>query len=197
MTGQLSQSMQIWRARDSINAMPATIISESSTSPWIRDGYSMQDLHGTNRTAGSSPSLRRLPGPGPRRGGAGRVRLRTLRGPTGPRAPGLPRCGSRPIRGGAHCRQRAAGGPPLSGRRERRLAVPPNPMVASFPGFLSRGLFPSPFQYRGIRILWPRGGGWGHVHLGLGERGLGGIGARSIKQLRAFRPPRGAHEGSV
>ncbi len=33
MTGQLSQSMQIWRARDSINAMPATITSESSTSP--------------------------------------------------------------------------------------------------------------------------------------------------------------------
>ncbi len=33
MTGQLSQSMQIWRARDSINAMPTTITSESSTSP--------------------------------------------------------------------------------------------------------------------------------------------------------------------
>ncbi len=31
MTGQLSQSMQIWRARDSINAMPATITSESDT----------------------------------------------------------------------------------------------------------------------------------------------------------------------
>ncbi len=29
------------------------------------------------------------------------------------------------------------------------------------------------------------------------ERGLGGIGARSIRQLGAFRPPRGAHEGSV
>ncbi len=119
----------------------------------------MQDLRGTNRTAGSSPSLRRLPGPGPRRGGAGRVRLLTLHGPAGPRAPGPPRYGSRPIRGGAHCRQRAAGGPPLSWRRERRLAVPPNPTVASFPGFLSRGLFPPPFQYRGIRILWPRGGG--------------------------------------
>ncbi len=45
---------------------------------WICNGYSLQDLRGTNRTAGSSPSLRRLPGPGPRRGGAGRVRLRTL-----------------------------------------------------------------------------------------------------------------------
>ncbi len=44
----------------------------------------MQDLRGTNRTAGSSPSLRRLPGPGPRRGGTGRVRLRTLRGPPVP-----------------------------------------------------------------------------------------------------------------
>ncbi len=33
MTGQLSQSMQIRRARDSINAMLATIISESFTSP--------------------------------------------------------------------------------------------------------------------------------------------------------------------
>ncbi len=52
---------------------------------------------------------------------------------------------SRPIRGGAHCRQRAAGGPPLSWWRERRLAVLPNPTVAPFPGFLSRGLFPPPF----------------------------------------------------
>ncbi len=32
MTGQLSQSMQIWRARDSINPMPATI-------SYIRIGY--------------------------------------------------------------------------------------------------------------------------------------------------------------
>ncbi len=143
----------------------------------------MQDLLGTHRTAGSSPSLRRLPGPGPRRGGAGRVRLRTLRGPAG--------------RGGAHCRQRAAGEPPLSWRRERRLAVPPNPTVASFPDFLPRGLFPPPFQYRGIRSLWSRGGQRGHVHLGLGEGGLGGIGARAVRQLRAFRPPGGAHEGSV
>ncbi len=80
---------------------------------WIRNGYSLQDLRGTNRTAGSSPSLRRPPGPGPRRGGAGRVRLRILRGPTGPRAPGPPRYGSRPIRGGAHCRQLV--GPPSPG----------------------------------------------------------------------------------
>ncbi len=79
----------------------------------------------------------------------------------------------------------------------RRLAVPPNPTVASFPDFLPRGLFPPPFQYRGIRILWPRGGRRGHVHLGLGEGGFGGIGARAVKQLRAFRPPGGAHEGSV
>ncbi len=56
---------------------------------WIRYGYSLQDLRGTNRTAGSSPSLHRLPGPGPRRGGAGLVRLRTLRRPNGPHAPGL------------------------------------------------------------------------------------------------------------
>ncbi len=41
MTGQLSQSMQIRRARDSINAMLATIISESFTSPWTRDGFSV------------------------------------------------------------------------------------------------------------------------------------------------------------
>ncbi len=92
MTGQLSQSMHIWRARDSINAMPATITSESSTSPVeFVMATVLQDLRGTNRTAGSSPSLRRLPGPGPRRDGAGRVRLRTLRGPTDPRAPGPPR----------------------------------------------------------------------------------------------------------
>ncbi len=37
-------------------------------------------------------------------------------------------------------------------------SVPLNPTVASFPNFLPRGLFPPPFQYRGIRILWPRGG---------------------------------------
>ncbi len=49
--------------------------------------------------------------------------------------------------------------PPLSWRREHRLAVPPNPTVAPFPGFLSRGLFPPPFIDRGVRILWPRGGG--------------------------------------
>ncbi len=130
---------------DSINAMPATIISESSTSPWIRDGFSMQDLRGTHRTAGSSPSLRRLPGPGPRRGGAGRVRLRTLRGPAGP-----PRCGSRPVRGGAHCRQRAAGEPPLSWRRERRLAVPPNPTVASFPISFPEDCFRPPSNIEGF-----------------------------------------------
>ncbi len=50
--------------------------------------------------------------------------------PTADIAPGPPRYGSRPIRGGAHCRQRAAGGPPLSWRRECRLAMPPNPTVA-------------------------------------------------------------------
>ncbi len=66
---------------------------------------------------------------------------------SGPRAPGPPRCGSRPVRGGAHCRQRAAGEPPLSWRRERRLAVPSNPTVAAFPDFLPRGLFPPPFQH--------------------------------------------------
>ncbi len=48
---------------------------------WIHYGYSLQDLRGTNRTDGSTLSLRRLPGPGPRRGGAGRVWLWTLRGP--------------------------------------------------------------------------------------------------------------------
>jgi len=107
--------------------------------------------------------------------------------PTVDFAPGPPRCGSRPVRGGAHCRQRAAGEPPLSWRRERRLAVPSNPTVASFPDFLPRGLFPPPFQHRGIRSLWPRGGRRGHVHLGLGEGGVGRIGARAIRQLRAFR----------
>ncbi len=197
MTGQLSQSMQIRRARDSINAMLATIISESFTSPWTRDGFNLQDLRGTHWTAGSASPLRRLPGPGPRRGGAGRVRLWTLRGPAGPRAPGPPRCGSRPVRGRAHCRQRAAGEPPLSWRRERRLAVPPNPTVAAFADLFLRGLFPPPFQHRGIRSFWPRGGRRGHVHLGLGEGRLGWIGARAARQLRAFRPPGGAHEGSV
>ncbi len=57
--------------------------------------------------------------------------------------------------------------------------------------------FPPPFQHRGIRSLWPRGGRRGHVHLGLGEGGVGRIGARAIWQLRAFRPPGGAHEGSI
>ncbi len=107
------------------------------------------------------------------------------------------RCGSRPVRGGAHCRQRAAGEPPLSWRRERRLAVPPNPTVAAFADLFPRGLFPPPFQYWGIRSFWPRGGRRGHVHLGLGEGRLGWIGARAARQLRAFRPPGGAHEGSI
>ncbi len=80
---------------------------------WIRYGYSLQDLRGTNRTAGSSPSLHRLPGPGPRRGGAGRVRLRTLRRPTGPHAPGPPRYGLRPIQGGASCRAAKPNGRPI------------------------------------------------------------------------------------
>ncbi len=35
-------------------------------------------------------------------------------------------------------------GPPLSWRQERCLAAPPNPTVAPFPGFLSRELFPPP-----------------------------------------------------
>ncbi len=103
----------------------------------------------------------------------------------------------RPVRGGAHCRQRAAGEPPLSWRRERCLAVPPNPTVAAFADLFPRGLFPPPFQYWGIRSFWPRGGRRGHVHLGLGEGRLGWIGARAARQLRAFRPPGGAHEGSV
>ncbi len=99
---------------------------------------------GTHRTAGSASPLRRLPGPGPRRGGAGRVRLWTLHGPAGPRAPGPPRCGSRPVRGGAHCRQRAAGEPPLSWRRGapscraaepngRRIRRYPSPRTVSAP----------------------------------------------------------------
>ncbi len=37
--------------------------------------------------------------------------------------------------------------PPLSWRRERRLAVPPNPTVAAFADLFPRGLFPPPFQY--------------------------------------------------
>ncbi len=92
---------------------------------------------------------------------------------------------------------RWAGEPPLSGRRERRLAVPSNPTVAAFANLFPRGLFPPPFQYWGIRSFWPRGGRRGHVHLGLGEGRLGWIGARAARQLRAFRPPGGAHEGSV
>ncbi len=37
--------------------------------------------------------------------------------------------------------------PPLSGRRERRLAVPSNPTIAAFAHLFPRGLFPPPFQY--------------------------------------------------
>ncbi len=68
---------------------------------------------------------------------AGRVRLRTLRGPTSPRAPGPPQYGSRPIRGGAHCCQRANGGPPSPGGgstvlpRRRTQRSPHSPV--SFP----------------------------------------------------------------
>ncbi|KAF4113452.1 hypothetical protein G5714_005997 [Onychostoma macrolepis] len=109
-------------------------------SSWLQFARSARDQ--LNRRINTI--TRRLPGPGPRRGGAGRVRLRTLRGPAGPRAPDPPRYDSRPIRGEAHCRQRAAGGPPLSWWRERRLAAPPNPTVAPFPSILPRGLLPPP-----------------------------------------------------
>ncbi len=56
------------------------------------------------------------------------------------RALGLPRYCSQIF----HCRQHAAGGPPLSWCRESRLAMPPNPTVAPFPSFLPRGLIPPP-----------------------------------------------------
>ncbi len=68
----------------------------------------------------------------------------------GPRAPGPPRCGSRPVRGGAHCRQRAAGEPPLSWRRERRLAVPSNPTVAAFPISFPEDCFRPPSNIEGF-----------------------------------------------
>ncbi len=199
MTGQLSQSMQIRRARDSINAMLATIISESFTSPW--NSWWLQCVRSArdplNRWISISIASP-LPGPGSRRGGAGRVRLWTLRGPPGPRAPGPPRCGSRACSGSGSlppaCRWWA---PPLRAAGECRLAVPSNPTVAAFAHLFPRGLFPPPFQYWGIRSFWPRGGRRGHVHLGLGEGRLGWIGARAARQLRAFRPPGGAHEGSV
>ncbi len=47
------------------------------------------------------------------------------------------------------------------GRRGHNLP-PPHPTVVAppqkNPDFLPRGLFPPPFQHRGIRSLWPRGG---------------------------------------
>ncbi len=123
-------------------------------------------------------SLRRLPGPGPHRGGAGRVRLWTLRRPAGPRAPGPLRYGSWPIRGEAHC----------PGGRSIFLPRPPNPTVTPFPHFLPRGLLPPPCLHRGVCVLWPGGGRWLHVHVGLREGGLGGIEARSNGQTSKRSP---------
>ncbi len=68
-------------------------------------------------------------------------------------APGPPRYGSRPIRAGAHCRQRAAGGlPPLlaAGALSCRAAEPngrpiprfPFPRTVSAPLTTSRGSYP-------------------------------------------------------
>ncbi len=140
MTGQLSQSMQIWRARDSINAMPATITSESSTSPVEFNMATVckicvgpieppdQHFHWVACL------------------GLAHAEAALDKSDCGHCAnpPGPSRYGSRPIRGGAHCRQRAAGGPPLSWWWERRLPIPrfPSPRTASSPLLTSRSSYP-------------------------------------------------------
>ncbi len=90
---------------------------------WNHYVYSLQDLRGTNRTAASTLSLRHLTGPVPRRGGAGRVRLRTLL-----RACHYMVCGLFGVRPTV-----PSWWAPLFWWRERRLAPPPNPTVAPFP----------------------------------------------------------------
>ncbi len=140
MTGQLSQSMQIWRARDSINAMPTTITSESSTSPVefvmatvckicaepiepldhhlhcvARLGLAHAEAALDESDCGYCADLPAV-----------------CSGPAAIWFAAYSGWGSLP----------PAGGPPLSWRR---LAMPPNPTVAPFPGFLSQGLFPPPF----------------------------------------------------
>ncbi len=116
---------------------------------WIRNGYSLQDLRRTNRTAGSSSSLRRLPGPGPRGGESD-----------------CGHCADLPAHVLRACRDmvRSLFGvgltdasvplvvPPLSWRRERRLAAPPNTTVCpiprfSFPRTLSAPLLTSRSSY--------------------------------------------------
>ncbi len=149
MTGQLSQSMQIpMSSRGSINAMPVTITSESSTSPVEFIMATVCKIcKRTNKTAGSTLSQWRLPGPGPCWGGAGRVRLRTF--------PDLPaHCDM--VRGLIGVRPTAAsvllGGPPLlvAGASSCRTVKPngrpiprfPSPRIASTPLLTSRSLYP-------------------------------------------------------
>ncbi len=174
------------------------IISESFTSPWTRDGFQCvrsargpiepldQHLHCVaclglaHAEAALDESAVDI--------------ARTCRSAcSGPAAMWFAACSG----WGLHCRQPCRWWAPphlVAGASSCRAAEPTSPHSADlFP----RGLFPPPFQYWGIRSFWPRGGRRGHVHLGLGEGRLGWIGARAARQLRAFRPPGGAHEGSV
>ncbi len=192
-------SMQIRRARDSINAMLATIISESFTSPWTRMASVCKICAETHWTAGSASPLRRLPGPGSRRGGAGRVRRWTFaRDPPGPRAPGPPRCGSRPVRGRAHCRQRAAGDPPLSGAAGAPScrAVEPNCRRIR-PSLSPRNCFRPPSNIEGF-VAFGHEEGDEAMSISASEKdGWAGSEPEQLGSSEPFRPPGGAHEGSV
>ncbi len=194
ITGQLSQSMQIWRARDSINAMLVTITSQSSTSPVefvmatvckICAGPIEPLDHHLHYVAclglahaAESPTA---------------DIARTYR----PTCSGPAAIWFAAYSGGAHWRQRcrwwsppllAAGAPSLPRRRTQRLPIP------RF--FFPRTLSAPPSNIEEFsHPLARRRDWWRHVLLGLGEEDWVGIGARSFRQLGAFRPPRGAHEG--
>ncbi len=159
--------------------MPATITSEFSTSP-------VELIMATVCKICADPkeptlSLRRLPGPGPHRGGAGRVRLWTLRRPAGPRAPGPPRYGSWPIWGEAHC----PGGRSIFLPR-RQTQTPHSPI--SFPEDCFR-----PPAYIEEFVSFGQEEGDDSMSMSASER----EDWAGSKPDQTDKPPRGALEGSV
>ncbi len=142
MTGQLSQSIQILTSsRGSINAMPATITSESSTSP-------VEFIMATVCKICAGP----IEPPDQHYHcvaclGLAQPEVALDESDCGHCAdlPGLVLRARRDMAysGWGLLPPACAGGLLLSWWRERRLATPPDPMVAPFHGFLPRGLLPS------------------------------------------------------
>ncbi len=178
MTGQLSQSMQMWQYKCNAHDNYVRIFYFTC---WIHYGYSLQDLRRTNRNAGSILSLRRLPGLGPCWGGAGWVRLWIVLW--------------------AHCNMVRG----LFGVRPfvfHRLAAPPSPTLAHSPVSFPEDCFRPPANIEEF-VSFGQEEGDDSMSISALER-EDWVGwepdqmiRQPIRQLGAPRPPRGSHEGSV